>query len=338
MANNNHYVREIYDSLEIEYKTWKARKNVQMYYSYGDKNKDKKFFIITCNNPANGIYSTIFYILPFIDYAIKKRYIPIIDFKNCYLPLLQDEENKGIENAWEYYYEQPMNEFSLEEVYQSKNVIKMVEGKYRTIKWVHWDEMFPTSADNLMYWNGIINKYIRLNDSLKTRIEEEKKIFIPGKKILGVSIRMAFRAGMLNNMELFNDHPKVDSCETYIKIIEKKLIEWKYDYIFLTTDDRECLEKFKEYFQDKCIYIERPLAHFFQGGKNVKDISERYIELQGVSVEERTKEYITETYLLAKCNSLYSCIGGAGKWAYFVNGGKYEHLEVYNEGVYSGLG
>lgn len=53
---------------------------------------------------------------------------------------------------------------------------------------------------------------------------------------------------------------------------------------------------------------------------------------------ERTEKYIVETYLLAQCQCLYSCIGGGAEFAFFLNGGKYDHVEVYDKGNYEGVG
>lgn len=50
------------------------------------------------------------------------------------------------------------------------------------------------------------------------------------------------------------------------------------------------------------------------------------------------EKYILETYMLARCTSLYASRGGAVTFACFLNGGKYEHIEIYNEGFYEGLG
>lgn len=65
---------------------------------------------------------------------------------------------------------------------------------------------------------------------------------------------------------------------------------------------------------------------------------EVYEELKDITVRERNEEYIIETYLLAQCCSCYSCHGGGATFAYFLNGGLYEHAEFYNAGKYEGLG
>lgn len=316
----------------------KTQLTVKTHYCYGEKNKDKVFFVITSDSAQQGLYSTTFYMLPFIEYALKKKYIPIIDLKKSYVPMLQDKDKTGQENPWEYYYEQPFQEYTLEEVYQSKHVIVMVDGAVR-ITMPKWNEMFPASDKEFKRWSKIIATYIRLNKNMQSKINVERdKLFVKGKKVLGVAIRAGLRAGMMKNKALYNATPKQPSCEEFIELIEDKLAKWECDAIFLSCDDREYLEKISSHFGEICYYVERKLCRFFKDDKPVLDRSEVFLEVAQQSTRIHVEDYIKEVYLLAQCNCLYSCIGGGSEFAYFVNGGRYEHLEVYDKGLYEGLG
>ncbi len=321
-----------------ELKIIRTRISVQTKHHYGDCNKDKTFFIISCDGEAMGLYSMIFYMLPFMEYAKKKKYIPVIDITKSYLPAVQDKEKTGLENAWEYYYEQPDSRYTLEEVYRSRNVIVMFDGAFR-VRMPAWNAMFPTTDSELRRWNDTIRSCVRLNEDMRGRLEREKgRIFKEGRKILGVGIRAGLRAGMLRNLALYNAHPVQPTCEELLGIVADKLKEWNCDGIFLSCDDREYSDKFISYFGEICYCIDRKLKHLFKDGDLVTDASERLSELTGSTLKSRTEEYVTEVYLLSECDCLYSCIGGGSQFAYFVNGGRYEHVEVYDKGLYQGLG
>lgn len=330
--------KKIYRIALKKYRILKTRLTMKTHFCYGDKNKDKTFFVISCNTKEMGLYSAVLYVLPFIDYAVKKKYIPIIDFKRAYLPNLQDKDKIGIENPWEYYYEQPVKPYTLEEVYQSENVIIKVDEAYGFRK-PDWNSMFPTDEKELKYWNRMIKSYIRLNSELENAVESEReKIFKANDKILGVGIRAGLRAGSMRNEALYNDHPKQPTCEELMDIAEGKMKEWNCDAMFLSCDDREYLNKFIARFGNRCCYTDRKRVHFFKNDSPVLEIAELNSEYVESTVLEKTKEYIVEVYLLAQCNCLYSCIGGGAEFAYFLNGGQYEHLEVYDKGLYGGLG
>lgn len=302
-------------------------------HSYGEKNKDKTFFVMkTC--VGAGIYSNILLNLPLMEYAMKKGYIPVFDFQNSYNAMFQDEDKRGKENAWEYYYKQPGN-VSLEEVYQSKRVILCSRDAY-PIKIPNWNEMFPANDRDLQYWHKFIVDNIHLQKSLEKRIEKATNELFAGKeKILGVGVRAGYRALGILKSAAINGHPKVPTCEEMIQIVEQKMNQWGYGYIFLSVDDREYQQKFVKYFGDKCICLERHLKHYFEKDIPVSATENRDLfrcEYKDITIREEMEEYITEIYLLSACDGLCSCIGGGAQFAYFLNGGKYEHLDVYNEG------
>lgn len=326
-------------AVSVECRRIKKYLTTKTHFCYGDKNKDKTFFVITCSTKEMGIYSVVLYVLPFIEYAIKRNYIPIVDLQKTYMPNLQDEDRKGLENPWEYYYEQPVKQYTLEEVYGSKHVIVLIDGIFK-IKRPDWNSMFPIGdRKDLLRWNKIITSYIRLNKEMKNRVEiESKKIFRGNQKVLGVGIRAGLLAGMMRNEALFDKHPKQPSCEEWMDFVERKMEEWKCDCLYLSCDDREYLDRFIMHFGDRCSYVERNLMHYFKNNRPVMDANERSIEFLGKTEQDKTKEYVTEVVLLSQCDCLCSCIGGGAQFAYLLNGGKYEHLEVYNKGLYEGVG
>lgn len=316
-----------------QYRIIYFRMNNKTRFCYGEKNQNKTFFVIPATEKC-GLYSNIFIALPIMEYAKRRGYISVLDFKNSYASMLQDEDKKGLENAWEYYYEQP-ERVSLEEVYQSKRVIHY-SGKVYPVKIPDWNSMFPTSEQELIHWHNFIVNNIHLQRSLEERIEKTEVELFAGKKILGIGVRAGFRAASILKKPSIAGHPIVPACEEMMQIVENKMKEWDYSYIFLSCDDREYQQKFLKYFGDRCIVMERHLKHYFENGIpicNQQNIHRVMCEYKDISKREEVEEYIVEVYLLSKCDSLYSCIGGGAEFAYFLNGGKYEHLDVYNEGM-----
>lgn len=305
----------------------------------GNRNKDKKFFQITSmlTGSACGLYSTVVVIvLPYIDFAIKKGWVPVIDLRPVKMPLLQDDKF-GIENPWEYYYKQPISDISLDEVHQSSRVIDAWYWR-KKVKLPDWTDMCPTDGKTLKYWNKLITSYIRLNDDIQKRIGiESSKIFRSGQKVLGVGIRAGLRYGAVKNEGHYNGHSKVPTCEELIDIVESKMRTWKCDHIFVSCDDREYLDKFRARWGEKCYFFNRRLFHFFKDDMPVQG-EKVYDEMKDITIRERNEEYIIETYLLAQCHCCYSCHGDGATFAYFLNGGQYEHAEFYNAGKYEGLG
>lgn len=155
---------------------------------FGWRHPFKKFWVVIADNQLAGIYSNMLdYVLPSLEYAINKGYIPIIDMGKKFLSLLQDEDRTGLDNPWEYYYQQPYNKYPLKEVYQSRNV--RVD---REAEWIDWKETRIEDPDVIMRWNKVIVDNIRLTDELQNKVEAEaKRLFQGEKRVLGVGIRQS---------------------------------------------------------------------------------------------------------------------------------------------------
>lgn len=303
------------------------------HFSYGKLNRDKKFYVIKYARPECGIFSMILHLMPQIEYAVRKKYIPIIDCRETYLPILQDPENAGKENSWEYYFEQPGGSYSLDEVYQSKHVIYVRPNGWGIRRSLNYNDM-QLSEKELHYWSALFNQYIRPNKDIQERICCEKSCFPRGQKILGVYVRAEYRWGGMVGKKLFYQHPKVADCDTFIALVEQKMNEWGYSWIFVSCDDREYSDKIARYFGDKCIRMDRPLWCLFENGvpQEEKQIMREY---EKYTIQKKMEDYIVETYLLSQCDALFACMGTGAQYAYVINGGKYSHFQIYNDGLWT---
>ena len=104
----------------LEKKKELPRKKVHI-QNFGKLNADKIFYVIQ-RSPGFGLFSNLSFVLNHIKIAKSLGAIPIVDMYN--FPTIYNEKEKILNtyNSWEYFFEQLSN-YSLEEVYQSKNVI-----------------------------------------------------------------------------------------------------------------------------------------------------------------------------------------------------------------------
>lgn len=321
----------------IEYKISLALPSFEKcHYSYGKLNKDKIFYIIKFNNSNAGVFSMVFGVIHRIEYALRKnsKYIPIIDCRGTFgFPNMQSMENAGKQNVWDNYFEQPKGYYSFDEVYQSKHVVyerKKTPGVKKIITY----RSMPMPEKELYFWSDLFNRYIRPKAGLKERIECESTALLSDKKILGVSIRAGFRAGGMLKLPLFCHHPRGMSCDMVITEIARVMDEWGYDYFFLACDDREYSDRIAAYYADRCIRMNRRLAHYFENDEPVPS-EMRLVEFEDYTMQKRTEDYIVECYVLSKCDSLYTDGGSGAEFAYITNRGKYKHFEIYKSGFWT---
>ena len=305
---------------------------------YGSLTQDKTFYIIYSVWPQTwGLATTVSIVLNNIKYAVERGWIPIVDFKRCYLPGIQNEENKGRENAWEYYFEQPVTGYSLEDVYQSKNVI-LAPDKGQPYGSMDWKRMKDLSDDMYTKYFELTKKYIRIKpEILKMAEETRQKLFdrAEGQKILGIGMRAGLYWGEVTNSQMYVSHPKGLSIEEYISLTHQYMQQFACSYIFVSCDDRYYMERMKQEFGERCIYMDnRSLPRYFDDdGNPLSEEEGGLIETDEQSVSERSIDYLIETYLLASCDSLFRVQGGGSVLACLLNNRRYEHCYMIDRGI-----
>ena len=91
--------------------------------SFGDANPETIFYVIRRRPPGWGYFSNLFHVAQGLLYAEEKGYTPIVDMENYWMSELSSVKGvDGEKNAWCYFFKQ-VSEYSLSQVYQSKNVI-----------------------------------------------------------------------------------------------------------------------------------------------------------------------------------------------------------------------
>jgi hypothetical protein len=302
--------------------------------SYGEENKDKTFFIIRRISEIEGHCSMVNTVLGHLLRAEKKDYIPIVDMKNYPSMVWQASEKRGLENAWEYFYEQPGG-YYLEEINNSKNIVLcggIGPKKKPNSKRIYFDEK------QIRMWNNLYNNYIKFNDETIRYFEKMLKIYnIENNRVLAVSIRRGIEWGHIVNHEWFSSYPKHPYLGDVINKAEELLKLWECDYLFLAIDDQEGLEIFKKKFGDKLLFIERERWVYFKNG-NALALEERHHIVRNdfkprcqENIYNRELNFLTEVFILSRCDCILCSRTTANATAFIMNGGKYKHKYIIKE-------
>lgn len=315
---DNEISRQLIDRGIEEEKVLKRKQWDSMVFShcYGEKNPDKTFYILS--HPIHlrdGLFSFLFAFLEQMDYVEKNRYIPIVDMQSFWNQYL-DEDKIGVENVWEYYY-QPLSEYSLEEVYESRNVILGYDDNcYKG----NYEQKYDIKRMSELY-----QKYIRYNPKVISLIQEEyRKRIDPDSKTLGV----LFRGSDMSALKLKN-HPIQPTVDEMIALIHQYMSEWGCQRIFLSTEDAVAVDRFKKEFGDilSCTDQKRfgDTKETWLANINFDRQNDRY--LKGL-------EYLITIELLSRCDSLLAGICTGSICAQIMNNGKYRHLKMVDKGEY----
>ncbi len=212
------------------------------YRRYGNKNP-KKFFYIIRRVPGAGFFSNLAFVNHHLLIAEKLKLIPVVDMENYQTIYNCKKKINGTFNSWLYYFKQ-VSKYSLEEVYKSKNVI-ICDNRANISKYIN-DISLTTPKHR-----KIFDKYIHINKDI---IEKVKKITLQNfkdKKILGVHYR-----GSDQKKAGYHPHPATE--KQILNATEMLLDKYKFDKIYLCTEDSDYLELYKKNFGKKLIYSNVP--------------------------------------------------------------------------------
>ena len=132
--------------------------------TFGNKDKSKIFYIIK-RNKGSGFCSNFAFVLNHLKLADEHNFIPIIDMKNFKTIYNENSGSLKNKNSWNYYFKQVTN-YSLEEVYKSRNVIIS-------------SDFFPKNVDFELSNNKdlmiIFKKYIKIKYNFIDEFKSFKK-------------------------------------------------------------------------------------------------------------------------------------------------------------------
>ena len=262
----------------LEKKKELPRKKVHI-QNFGKLNADKIFYVIQ-RSPGFGLFSNLSFVLNHIKIAKSLGAIPIVDMYN--FPTIYNEKEKILNtyNSWEYFFEQLSN-YSLEEVYQSKNVI-ITEYEFYSEK----EDFFFNITDSKDLIK-ILREEINLKKIKKKLLYYLRDKLFEKKKILGVHFRgTTYKiAGVVYAI----------TPNQMINKINDILSSENYDKIFLVTEDLKNFNSITKYFGNKVIFLKSS-----KKGIRDQEVWDNYSRSR--HRYKLGRNILLETYLLSLCD------------------------------------
>lgn len=283
---------------------------------YGELNPDKTFYLLSKPiRVKNGLLSNVLCFLEQLSEIEDKGYIPVVDMMN-YPNQYLEQDNLNRENSWEYYYE-PLSQYSLQEVYQSKSVILGYDHNCYTENY--------TKRYDIEKLAKLYKKYIKVKLEAMDIINAEYDKLLGGKQdVLGV----LFRGTDMSSLKL-EHHSVQPTVDEMIELIYEHLHKWQCKWVYLCTEDEAAMNRFKEEFGDKLISTGQ--QRFANTGdqwlaqiENQRD-NDKY--LRGI-------EYLTAIELLSRCDYLLAGICSGSVCDLIMNGGEYKDVCMVEKGSY----
>ena len=282
------------------------------------------YYIIRRISEFTGLLARYRMVMGHVRYALSKGWLPVVDMQN-YPNAYLAPDKLGKENSWEYYFEQPLR-IGIEEAYNGENIV-LSHGEFVEPYPGHSMNFLEDRDLSLTEWRTLIELgLIKIKSDLWQEFSAERaKLFAPEERVLGVLLRGTDYV----KLKLKN-HPIQPPVEFAMSTVAEKLKEWKCDKIFLATEDKSIVEKFKEAFGKQCVILDREYVDY--DPKKDKTLAKTRIERENDNYLQG-KEYLTQIAILSMCNCFVGarCSGTSVvmMWqenfenTYFFNLGKY---------------
>lgn len=255
---------------------------------------NSKYLVIKreSKNAPLGLFGYYITNLGWVEYALRKNMIPVIDMQN-FQNSFHNEEEVGYVNTWEYFFEQP-GKVGVDEALRSGNA--------RYI-WKEIPDYQPNESLDFLYneqivdyFRGISRKYMVIKDDVKKELEtEEKKLFEVNsrKRILGV---LARGTDYITLRPYF--HPVQPTVDKLCDKIDEYRKKFDCEKIYVATEDQKILDALKRRYKVDLLYTDQKrIVKTDTYLNNTPEFVNRSGKMRGI-------EYLKSIYLLSRCNGL----------------------------------
>ena len=255
-----------------------SKKNGFTCCEFGNLNSDKTFYIIHRVSHA-GIFSYLSFIVNHLVISQKNNFIPIVDMENFTNPYNEKDQIDNTFNSWEYYFNQT-SDYSLKDIYKSKNVIFSRSDFNKEMEYrIHLEPKFKKFIGKEINFKkkyiSFVNEYFEKND-------------LNNKKILGVHFRGT-------SYKTSSGHILPATTSQMKKYVDKIINKEKFDKIFICTEEQNYLEFFKKHYSKILLYIDTYRSNRNDAFKKYDRINHRFL---------LGDESIKEALILSRCKSL----------------------------------
>lgn len=289
----------------LKYKKQQSKFTVQ---KLGKKNPNKIFYIIS-RTPGAGLFSNVIFVLHHLDIAEKKKFIPVVDMQN--FPNFYNEAQKieNTFNSWNYYFD-PVSKYKLKDIYKSKKVVfahNKITKKYNY------------SVCEKKKFLNLFKKYIKVRKKHLLKINKIRKdYFNINKKIVGIHFR-----GTSFKTSAGHTFP---ATLKQIKNVINKLIEKKYEKIFLCTEEKKYFDILNKVYKNKVLFLNTYRSNTNNAFKIYPRKNHRY---------RLGKEILFETILLSNCDMFVYIQSNVSEFVKMFNVNKNQKRICINNGFNS---
>lgn len=299
---------------------------------------------IVCLSRKVGFFALFFQMLGHIYRAEQEGLIPVVFLGSNCLYWSDSGFNESCDNAWEYYFD-PVSALSIENVFNEplerlkhasiyeyskadithnppeqyvgdlKGTIMVPENVVVTNRWPAFDPgQQEIHEDRRVIFNDLIKRHIRIHSSIQDKIDNFCRNYFSEAIVIGVHMRGTERSQEVTGWYW---KPHLDE-RTYMREVDKAIKKFPQAKIFLATDTKTTVERFRARYQDRLLTYDAQRAD---------EGNSPHLQFGGAELGEQV---LIEAVILSKTSFLIHGISNVAFAALCFNP-DLSHLNVYSK-------
>lgn len=296
---------------------WKERMRK---ISLGADDPQHVYYLIRPRSQEEGLLSSYYYVLANVRWAVRKGYIPVVDFRSNSCQYHADTKIRGTSNAWEYYFRQPAG-IGVNEVSRKKNILlsgwsfskaKQVQPVIRTLTTVRSAQL-----------KDLCQNVCPVHEYVYAIAEQIFKKNFSNNTVLGVFLRGTDYTALKPK-----GHYRQPSVEQVIDKMKEFLSLYEVSKIFVVTEDYTIFKKIQSSFSEICVFTsDHDFVTEYQGKDYIFKSMNTDPYIRGLN-------YLVRIILLTKCDYLISSITNGSLFALNMMEGTYKDDYWFDLGEY----
>lgn len=273
------------------------------YFEQGNDLNPEKFYVIW--RSGGGFFSIISTVLAHLKISEAEQLHPIIDLQNFPTHYQEAFPVHGSTNVWEYYFKAigtPMDPHTYLQKHYKISSGGHPEGASMSI----------ASDPDLL---GVWERHVTLNPEVSSSIE----YFVENLQISDRTLGVHFRG---KEMRTAPGHPLPPTFKQICRHIDASLVSLNFDQVYLLTEGKDYLRRFKRRYGDRLVYTDSFRTTFRNAYNFYPRSKHKY--LLGFEV-------LRDTILLSRCGGIISGSSNVSEMAILLSNNKYKiNVQIRN--------
>ena len=279
--------------------------------------KNKRVMIV-----SKGLYSYTYFNAAYLNNMIALMFYAL--YQGC-IPIIEINAHDKDSNKWEWYFKQP-----IETVFQGIDIsdFKRMECTLENFCGPTFQTAFNIDSEEFEIWNCMYHKFAIFNDKVNKYIEEELFDLNIDENRLGVIIRGTDYTNLKPK-----GHPVQPDTEELLAVIEQKLKEGRYEYIYVATEEKQLYDMIANKFGESIVLSNKRFYYdqvYYDG--NYQYIGEINFDRENDNYLKGL-EYLSSMIILSKCGCIVGSNCGGTLMALLFTSERKDHV-IIDKGYY----